>query len=120
MIIAVDFDGTLCKHAFPEIGFPNEELIRELIFARERGDQLILWTCRGNTHMGNHLDRAVEFCRGEGLEFDAVNDNLPDIVEEFGYNGRKILANMYIEDRGMLPREAADALLRARWKAEGS
>ena len=42
---------------------------------------------------------AIEWCKKYGLIFDAVNDNLPEIVEAFGGNCRKIFANEYIDDR---------------------
>ena len=31
---AVDFDGTLCRNAWPDIGEANTELIEQLILAR--------------------------------------------------------------------------------------
>ena len=34
---AVDFDGTLCKNAWPDIGEANEPLIEQLILARNSG-----------------------------------------------------------------------------------
>lgn len=93
-IIAVDFDGTLCTDRYPEIGMANEELIEYLKQRRAEGDRLILWTCRNE----EQTKEAVEWCRQWGLYFDAVNDNLPEIVEEFGCNRRKIFANEYIDD----------------------
>ena len=36
-IIAVDFDGTLCASAFPDIGAPNIPLIDLLIARRRNG-----------------------------------------------------------------------------------
>ena len=45
------------------------------------------------------LDEAVKWSAEKGLIFDAVNDNLPEIVEAFGTNCRKIFANEYIDDR---------------------
>lgn len=92
-IIAVDFDGTLCENKWPEIGEPNTNLIGYLIEMRKSfGAKIILWTCR----VGEMLDKAVNWCSEHGLEFDAVNENLPHIVERFGGNTRKIFANMYI------------------------
>lgn len=80
-IIAVDFDGTLCENKWPEIGEPNTELISYLIEMRKTFDaKIILWTCRA----GEMLDKAVNWCSEHGLEFDAVNENLPHIVEELG------------------------------------
>lgn len=95
MIIAVDFDGTLCEECWPEIGRPNLRLIGELIYRKSLGDKLILWTCRS----GLQLIQAVKFCRGYGLMFDAVNENLPEIIEKYGSDSRKITADVYIDDK---------------------
>ncbi len=95
-IIAVDFDGTLCENKWPEIGEPNTNLIGYLIEMRKSfGAKIILWTCR----VGEMLDKAVNWCSEHRLEFDAVNENLPHIVERFGSDTRKIFANVYIDDR---------------------
>ena len=98
-IIAVDFDGTLCEQCWPEIGKPNIRLIGELIYRKSMGDKLILWTCRA----GEQLDNAVKWCKEYGLVFDSVNDNLPEIVNLYGSNSRKITADIYIDDRSMQP-----------------
>ena len=94
-IIAVDFDGTLCENKWPEIGIPYEELIEYLKKRQANGEKLILWTNR----VGNQLDEAVKWSAEKGLVFDAVNENLPEIVEAFGVDSRKIFANEYIDDR---------------------
>ena len=94
-IIAVDFDGTLCENDYPNIGKPNNDLINHLKRVQSKGDKLILWTCRA----GKKLNDAVDWCKEKGLIFDAVNENLPEIVEEFGSDTRKIFANEYIDDK---------------------
>ena len=95
-IYAVDFDGTLCSNAFPEIGEPNTALINHLIKRRNQGNKIILWTCRTESRR----DEAVEWCRSQGLEFDAVNENIPEILEEWnGSESRKIFADVYIDDK---------------------
>lgn len=99
MIWGVDFDGTLCYSNWPGLGDPNLPLIEKLKTLRERGDKLILWTCRE----GQQLDAAVEWCRGYGLIFDAVNDNLPENVAKYGNNSRKICCDYYIDDKGVNP-----------------
>lgn len=81
-IIAVDFDGTLCENKWPEIGMPNEELIEYLKKRQANGEKLILWTSRNEEQTKD----AVEWCKEHELVFDAVNDNLPEIVEAFGGN----------------------------------
>lgn len=98
-IIAVDFDGTLCEECWPEIGKPNLRLIGELIYRKSLGDKIILWTCRA----GVQLEEAVNFCGSYGLTFDAINDNLPEIVERYGNNSRKITADIYIDDKSEKP-----------------
>ena len=45
-VIAIDFDGCLCKDEFPDIGTPNWETIREANRLQNNGACLILWTCR--------------------------------------------------------------------------
>lgn len=93
-IIAVDFDGTLCTDCHPNIGKPNWEMIDFLLWARTEGAKLILWTCR----QGKTLDQAVTWCRGHGLVFDQVNANLPEIVEIYHEESRKVYADLYIDD----------------------
>ena len=100
-IIAVDFDGTLCFSNWPELGDPNVVLIEYLKKCRTLGHKLILWTCRA----GEPLDAAVSWCMEQGLEFDAINDNLPEIVSLYGNNSRKITCDYYIDDRACLPED---------------
>lgn len=107
-IIAVDFDGTLCKNKWPEIGEANKEMITYLKDRQANGDKLILWTCRVDDMLKNAIDWSAE----QGLIFDAVNENLSEIVASFGTDTRKIFANEYIDDRNAwLPsKEVADIL----------
>lgn len=99
-IFAVDFDGTLCRHSYPEIGEPNIPLIEWLIKRRQQGDKVILWT----TRVRPYLDAAVGWCAKQGLFFDAVNENIPEIMEMFKdvLNGQapspKVTADIYIDD----------------------
>lgn len=97
-IIAVDFDGTLCENKWPEIGKPNTELIAYLKERQEAGDKLILWTCR----VGEALKNAIDWSAAQGLIFDTINENLPEVIDEFGCNTRKVFANEYIDDRNIL------------------
>lgn len=95
MIYAVDFDGTLCENAFPDIGAPRNEIIDFIKNRRADGDKIILWTCRS----GQTLLSAVEWCHSLGLHFDAVNDNLSENIACFNNNSRKVSADFYIDDR---------------------
>lgn len=90
MIIAVDFDGTLCEDKWPEIGEPNLELINYCINMQKEGHKIILWTNRGE----NDLIEACSWCADYGLIFDAVNDDVPETIERFGSTRRKIFADV--------------------------
>lgn len=99
-IYAVDFDKTInLADTYPELGDPNMKLIDFLKERREAGDKIILWTCRE----GELLKEAVKYCNDYGLFFHAVNDNLPENIEYYGNNCRKIWAHHYIDDRNMIP-----------------
>lgn len=96
-VIAVDFDGTLCVSQWPEIGEANGGLIEWLKDCRRNGDKLILFTCRE----GKLLENALKWCEVRGLEFDAVNNNLPETVNRYGDNPRKVSADIYLDDRAI-------------------
>lgn len=93
-IIAVDFDGTLCSNAWPDIGPENDDVINYILYRQKNGAKIILWTNR----TGIYLERAVAWCSDRGLIFDAVNENLPEAVKEYGSDGRKIFANEFLDD----------------------
>lgn len=99
MTIAVDFDGTIVEHRYPEIGeeipFATETL-KQLIADRHK---LILWSVRE----GKLLDEAVEWCRKRGVEFWAVNRDYPeeDGARSNNHFSRKIKADIFIDDRNI-------------------
>lgn len=80
LAIAVDFDGTIVEHRFPQIGKPLPGAFEVLKELQEAGHKLMLWTCREND--GYKIDRqflteAVNFCEQNGLKFDAINETPP-------------------------------------------
>lgn len=95
-IIAVDFDGTLIEEGkWPGIGATNEKVLNYCKTEQAKGTRIILWTNR----VGEPLETAVKWCEEHGLRLDAVNDNVPESVEFFGTNTRKIYADEFIDDR---------------------
>ena len=115
-VIAVDFDGTICKQVYPGVGEPLEGAFEVLKELQAAGHKLILLTCREDVPFQinkRHLTQAVELCRENGIEFIAVNETPPEydcryedaekhgmICIECGHTGlRKALADIYIEDR---------------------
>ena len=97
MKIAVDFDGTIVEHRYPDIGKPVLFAFETLKKLQEQRHQLILWTYRS----GKELDEAVEYCRKNGIEFYAVNRNYPEEVFDEENMSRKIQADIYIDDRNV-------------------
>jgi hypothetical protein len=96
-VIAVDFDGCLVENKYPEIGATNEDVFFRLRDEIEAGAKVILWTCRRD----ELLSAAVKWCDDHHLYLDAVNENLPEVIEYFGSDTRKIFANEYWDDRAV-------------------
>ena len=71
MIIAVDFDGTIVEHKYPEIGRELPFAIETLKKLQQERHRLILWSVRE----GKLLQEAVDFCRERGLEFYGLSGN---------------------------------------------
>ena len=100
MIVAVDFDGTLVEDGcYPNCGKPIYKNIDYVKMMKDKGNQIILWTCREK----DSLDVAVKWCKEQGIIFDAINENLdPEIkIEKFGYSCRKVYADIYLDDKAM-------------------
>ena len=98
MIIAIDFDGTICRNKYPEIGDPMPLAIESIKELKERGHDLILWTCR----QGDLLDDAVRWCEEHGIPFDLVNEHEPNNLKAFdGVSGNKVFADIYIADHNL-------------------
>lgn len=96
LTIAIDFDGTLVENAYPKIGKPVLFAFETLKELQERGHRLILWTYRH----GKELEEAIAFCKSKEISFYAINKSFPE--EEFDHTqSRKILADIYIDDRNI-------------------
>lgn len=88
MIVAIDFDGTITEtHEYPNIGKFNSKAV-QVIKKLQKEHVLCLWTCRE----GEPLKQAVEALEKEGIKFNYINDSPYSM-------GRKIVANIYIDDR---------------------
>jgi len=98
MTIAVDFDGTIVEHRYPEIGKELPFATQTLKMLIEDRHKLILWSVRE----GKLLEDAVEWCRKRGVEFYAVNKDFPE--EDLSKNqsfSRKLKADVWIDDRNI-------------------
>lgn len=93
-VIAVDFDDCISRNNWPGVGEPNWVVINEIKEEQKLGTAFILWTCRE----GVALKNAIVACKSWGLEFDAVNENIPERIREWGRDSRKVSADEYWDD----------------------
>lgn len=97
MTIAVDFDGTIVEHRYPEIGAEIPFAIETLKMLTKEQHRLILWSVRE----GELLEEAVEYCRQRGVEFYAVNKDYPEEkLTDKGFS-RKLKVDLFIDDRNL-------------------
>ena len=91
--IAIDFDGTVVTHAYPEIGEDAgaAPVLKELT---DNGCRLILYSMRH----GKLLDRAVEWFRVRDIPLYAVNDNP---TQHAWSSSPKVHADLYIDDSAL-------------------
>ena len=101
-MIAVDFDGTLCEHAFPNIGDVQEKHKRVADYIRSKkanGGIIILWTCREDLPERSYLMEAVNWCKDNNIPIDYVNSyEIPGFP---GFASRKVCADEYIDDKAI-------------------
>lgn len=98
MTIAVDFDGTICKHRYPQIGPEIPFAIDTLKQLQQDGHKLILWSVRE----GDLLTEALDWCKERGLTFYAVNRDYPEEEEDKNNHfSRKLKVDIFIDDRNL-------------------
>lgn len=94
MIIAIDFDNTICTDVgFPEIG-PPVPLAIDYLKALQGPAKLLLWTLR----TGPALKAATDYLLEQGITFWGYNQN----PEQAEWNqSPKIYAHLYIDDKNL-------------------
>jgi hypothetical protein len=90
-VIAVDFDGTVVTHEYPEVGVNVPFAYAVLKRLVDQDVKIILWTMRS----GEHLDAAVEWFKSAGIPLWGVNQN-PE--QSTWTNSPKAYAQAYIDD----------------------
>lgn len=98
MIIAIDFDGTICRGKYPAIEGAQPYAREVITRLHEGGHYIIIWTCR----TGERLLEAVNWLLEQKIPFDRINDHHPDNLREYGnIGGKKIYAHCYIDDKNL-------------------
>lgn len=94
LTIGIDFDGTIVKHAYPEIGNPVPDAIETMQELMEAGHKIILYTMRS----GERLAEAVEYLEESGIDLYAVNKNP---TQHHWTQSPKIFCHLYIDDAAL-------------------
>lgn len=92
--IAIDFDGTIVTHEYPQCGklVPGAKITIQILQAN--GHKPFLWTMRSwNPKNKFVLEEAVAFCENNGINFTHVNAS----PQQFS-NSKKQYASIYIDD----------------------
>lgn len=90
-IVAVDFDGTIVSHRYPQLGKPVPNALKVLRRLTVSGNDLILSTMRS----GRELLAAVDYLTSQGIKLFGVNEN----PEKKSWTlSSKIYAHLYIGD----------------------
>ena len=105
-IIAIDFDGTInCggEDTYPICGHPRAWARCVINFMRKLGIKVVIWTSRDvafsqeDKKIYDHMTQMIEWMDENGIEYDAINKSIQ--FAPFAYNGRKVYAHMYVDDR---------------------
>lgn len=94
--IAIDFDGLLVRSAWPRILGAQPGAVDAVKRLHGAGHYLILWTCR----CGKTLTAARKWLAQQGILhcFNQINRNNPGRVARFGFDSRKVSADVYFDD----------------------
>lgn len=98
LVISIDFDGTICDLAYPEIGELKKDARKYIRKMKKDGHKIIINTCRSGRFEGY----AQEFLDNNLIPYDYINSNLPELIEQYGQDCRKISADVYIDDKCLM------------------
>lgn len=93
--IAIDFDGTIVEEAYPGIGKLRKDADKYINMLYDEGINILINTCRAGSFEGE----AENFLRRKGIKYHYLNCNLPERVEFFKQDCRKLSAEVYIDDK---------------------
>lgn len=99
--IAIDFDNTITKgnhhplHLNVPIRNHAQSVIQEII---DCGGTVIIWTCRS----GNDETMVRHILNKHNILYHYMNEQTPEMIELFGDTGRKVWADVYIDDSCLL------------------
>lgn len=95
MIIAIDFDGTIVTHEYPNIGKPLKGAIKTIKTMINNGHKIFLWTMRGSKRYNGRdlLHEAVEYLEDNDIHLNGINRS----PAQFSTSPKQY-ADIYIDD----------------------
>lgn len=97
LIISIDFDNTIVEPLYPEIGVLKPDCKRIINKWYDLGHKIIINTCRAGKYHGD----AEKFLIQNGISFNFINCNMPELINFYKADTRKISADVYIDDRNL-------------------
>ena len=93
-IFAIDCDGTVVTHEYPNMGTDVPHAVAVLKELVEKGAKLILYTMRSN----DKLEEAINWFKEKDIPLWGINEN----PEQTSWtNSRKVYAHHYVDDAAL-------------------
>lgn len=96
--VVIDFDGTLCKFAFPEVGPIEPDAQAALQILRDKGYKIKIHSCRTATYWGSISERNTHISL---ISHFLINNKIPYDEILLSPTMDKPIAETYIDDRGI-------------------
>ncbi len=105
-IIAIDFDDTINVNGsdtYPECGTVRLWAKEVINFMHKLGIKIVIWTSRDVAYnqdekkMYDHMSPMIDWLDANDIHYDAINKSIQ--FAPYAYNGRKVYAHMYVDDR---------------------
>jgi len=98
-VVAIDFDNTIAidDENWQIVGI-QKNCKKTIDKLKEIGCYIIIWTCRE----GKNLNIAEEFLKKHNIHYDKINANCPWHYDYYPHDSRKIWADVYVDDAGIL------------------
>jgi len=96
-VIVIDFDGTIVDSKYPIIGKIKPDAKRVINKLYNRGHKIVINSCRAGTQFSD----AFNFLLMSGINFHTFNENLQELIDDYGRDTRKISGDVYIDDKNL-------------------
>jgi len=95
--LIIDFDGTIVEAKWPEIGEMKPNALTVINRLYDAGHKIVVNTCR----VDQYAAAAYSWLVDNGFKFHAFNENLPELIEFYGSDTRKLSGDVYIDDKNL-------------------